>query len=126
MAALRERGHTKVAVLGFCTGASLSLLTSALYPINATVAYYGIFRHRSERDIPNPVLIHLAEREEYYPPANEFRAWFAGMRNVEIHVYPGTLHAFFNDTVPTHYDPDAASLSWDRTISFLQSHLVVP
>jgi carboxymethylenebutenolidase len=120
---LRDRGHAKVATMGFCTGASLSLLTSATYPIDAAVAYYGIFERRADRKITSPVLVHLAEHEEHYPSAERFRAWFAGMSNVTIHVYPGTRHAFFNDTVPTHYDAEAASLSWDRTISFLRQHL---
>ena len=46
-----------------------------------------------------------------------------GMSNVTIHVYAGTRHAFFDETVPTHYDAVAASLSWERTISFLRRHL---
>jgi carboxymethylenebutenolidase len=120
---LRQRGYSKVATLGFCTGASLSLLTSAMYPIDATVAYYGIFEQRADRKMTNPALLHLAEHEEYYPSAARFRAWFEGMNNVTIHVYPGTRHAFFDDTVPSHYDPVAASVSWDRTISFLRQHL---
>jgi len=72
---------------------------------------------------PNDCIVHLADHEEYYPPADRFRDWFGGMSNVTIEVYPGTRHAFFNDTVPTHYDADAASLSWDRTVSFLRQHL---
>ena len=93
-------GHAKVAAMGFCTGASLALLTSASSPIDATVAYYGIFEDHAHRKMTNPVLIHLAEHEEYYPSADRFRAWFAGMSNVTIHVYPGTRHAFFDETVP--------------------------
>jgi carboxymethylenebutenolidase len=120
---LRRRGHDKVAALGFCTGASLALLTSASSPIDATVAYYGIFEDHADREVTNPVLIHLAEHEEYYPSAERFRSWFEGMSNVAIHVYPGTRHAFFDETVPTHYDAAAASLSWARTISFLRQHL---
>ena len=121
---LRQRGHSKVATMGFCTGAALSLLTSAMYPIDATVGYYGIFEQRADRKITSPVLVHLADHEEYYPSADRFRAWFEGVSNVTIHVYPGTRHAFFNDTVPTHYDADAASLSWERTIPFLRQHLM--
>jgi carboxymethylenebutenolidase len=121
---LRQRGHAKVAAMGFCTGASLSLLTSAMYTIDATVAYYGIFERRADRKMTNPVLVHLAEHEEYYPSADRFRAWFEGMSNVTIHVYPGTRHAFFNDTVPSHYDAASATLSWDRTTSFLRQHLI--
>src|SRR5207237_7155996 len=39
------------------------------------------------RQMTNPVLVHLAELEEYYPSADRFRAWFAGMSNVTIPVY---------------------------------------
>jgi carboxymethylenebutenolidase len=121
---LRQRGHAKVAVMGFCTGASLSLLVSALHPVDAAVAYYGIFEDRADEKPACPVLIHLAEFEEYYPSADRFRAWFGDADNVTIHLYPGTRHAFFNETVPTHYDAHAASLSWDRTIAFLRDHLL--
>jgi len=114
-----------VATLGFCTGGAL-LLTSALYPIDATVAYYGIFAHRGERNITNPVLVHVAEHEEHNPPASpeQFPNWFEGIANVELHIYTGTRHAFFNDTYPDCYDAGAASLSWERTTSFLRTHLV--
>ena len=121
--ALRNRGHDKVAALGFCTGASLALLTSTASALDAVVAYYGIFEDHADRKMTNPVLIHLAEQEEYYPSADRFRSWFDGMSNVTIHVYPGTRHAFFDETVPTHYDAAAASSSWERTISFLRHHL---
>ncbi|HZQ58364.1 MAG TPA: dienelactone hydrolase family protein [Acidimicrobiales bacterium] len=122
---LRERGHSKVATLGFCTGGALSILTSALYPVDATVAYYGIFARRGERNIANPVLVHVAEHEEHNPPASpeQFPTWFAGMPNVAVHIYPGTRHAFFNDTYPDCYDAAAARLSWDRTTSFFREHL---
>jgi carboxymethylenebutenolidase len=122
---LRARGHAKIAVLGFCTGGALALLTSALHPIDATVAFYGIFARRGERNIRNPVLIHVAEHEEHNPPASpeQFPTWFEGMPNVELHIYPGTRHAFFNDTYPDCYDPAAAALAWDRTASFLRTHL---
>lgn len=120
---LHQSGHAKVATLGWCTGASLSLLTASSYPIEAAVAYYGVFEFLAERPIAVPTLVHLAENEEYYPSADRFRAWFGELDNVAIHVYPGTRHAFFNDTVPSHYNPEAAVLSWDRTISFLRQHL---
>jgi carboxymethylenebutenolidase len=122
---LRKRGHPKVGTLGFCTGGALSLLTSAIHPVDATVAYYGIFPRTGERNITNPVLVHVAEHEEHNPPASpeQFPTWFEGMSNVEIHIYPGTQHAFFNDTYADCYDELAASVSWDRTISFLRRYL---
>jgi carboxymethylenebutenolidase len=38
---------------------------------------------------------------------------------VEAFDYPNTLHAFFNDDRPEVFNKDAAELSWDRTIEFL-------
>lgn len=106
-------------------GGALSLAVSATCAVDATVAYYGIWPHSGERSITNPVLVHVAEHEEHNWPAlpAHFPRWFEGMPNVEIHIYPGTQHAFFNDTRPEAYDAAAAALSWDRTVAFLRDHL---
>ena len=122
---VRRRGCAKVGTIGFCMGGALSLAASAACPIDATVAYYGVWPHSGERTITNPILVHVAEHEEHNWPAlpEHFPKWFDGMNNAQIHIYPGTQHAFFNDTYPDNYDDVAASLSWDRTISFLQRHL---
>jgi carboxymethylenebutenolidase len=42
---------------------------------------------------------------------------------VEMFLYPGTRHAFFNDQRPEVHDPDAARQAWERTIAFLHSTL---
>jgi carboxymethylenebutenolidase len=125
VAELRQRGCTKVGTIGFCMGGALSLATSAACSVDATVAYYGIWPHSGERTITNPILAHVAEHEEHNWTAQpaQFLGWFEGMSNAEIHVYPGTQHAFFNDTRPDLYDEAAAELSWDRTIAFLREHL---
>jgi carboxymethylenebutenolidase len=44
-------------------------------------------------------------------------------REVEMFIYPGTTHAFFNDTRPEVYGPEAAKLAWDRALTFLRSRL---
>jgi len=38
-------------------------------------------------------------------------------------IYPGVNHGFHNDTTP-RYNREAAELSWKRTLSFFQEHLV--
>lgn len=100
-------------------------MTAAVCDVGATVAFYGIFPKTREREITSPVLVHVAEHEEHNPPASpaQFPSWFAGMSNVEIHIYGGTQHAFFNDTYVDSCDPIAARLSWDRTVGFLRGHL---
>lgn len=42
---------------------------------------------------------------------------------VDIRIYPGTDHAFFNDDRPEVYDPEASQLAWSRTLEFLRANL---
>ena len=53
------------------------------------------------------------------PRALEAAAEGARESDVEFHIYPGTDHAFFNDTRPEVYDPAAADagLAAARSIS---------
>ena len=125
VAELRRRGCAKVGTIGFCLGGALSLVTSAACPVDATVAYYGIWPHSGEHTLTQPILVHVAEHSAHNPdalPAN-FPRWFEGMDNADIHIYPGTRHAFFNDARPRAYDASAAVLSWNRTIAFFREHL---
>jgi len=40
-----------------------------------------------------------------------------------IHIYPGTDHAFHNDTAGARYNKEAAELAWSRTMAFLKDAL---
>jgi carboxymethylenebutenolidase len=40
-----------------------------------------------------------------------------------VYDYPGTEHAFFNDTRPEVYDADASALAWDRTVELFRKRL---
>ncbi len=44
-------------------------------------------------------------------------------KQVQIHIYPGVDHAFFNDSRPEVYRADDARLAWERTLQFLGEHL---
>jgi carboxymethylenebutenolidase len=128
LAQVRRGGWGKVGLMGFCMGSALALAASAACAVDATVGYYGIWPHSGERSIKNPVLVHVAEHEEHNWPAlpAHFPRWFAGMSNVEIHIYDNTQHAFFNNARPDLYDEAAATLSWGRTLAFLREHLMEP
>ena len=41
----------------------------------------------------------------------------------EVHVYPGTQHAFFNDTRPQIFEVQAAQEAWKRTLDWFRRHL---
>jgi len=41
----------------------------------------------------------------------------------ETHLYPGTQHAFFNDTRPNIYNAEAAKEAWERTLAWFRKYL---
>ena len=44
-------------------------------------------------------------------------------KSVEVHIYPGADHAFFNDQRPEVYNANAAADAWRRTLEFFAKHL---
>ncbi len=114
--------------VGFCFGGGISnFLATRLPDLNAAVPFYGAAA--APEEVPNiraALLIHYAEDDERTNarwPATEAALKAAG-KPYEMHVYPGTLHGFNNDTTP-RYDAAAASLAWERTIAFFNTHLKV-
>ena len=119
----------KVGTVGFCMGGVLSLYAaSANEQVGACVVFYGIHPKVNpplER-LRAPVLGFYAERDQFVPPpaARELEAKLKSLgKQAEFHIYPGTDHAFFNDTRPEVYDAEAASDAWRRTIAFFREHL---
>jgi carboxymethylenebutenolidase len=115
----------KIGSVGFCMGGGLSLTLATLRPIDACVVYYGV----AEPDVSKlqgPVLMHFAQNDAWASPdagkRMADRIKDAGQK-VELHVYPGTEHAFFNDTRAEVYNEQAARQSWDRTLAFYRQHL---
>ncbi|HEV3471521.1 MAG TPA: dienelactone hydrolase family protein [Pyrinomonadaceae bacterium] len=118
-----------VGTVGFCMGGVLSLFAASKNErVGACVVFYGI-HPKAEPDLDNlraPVLGLYAERDQFVPP-EAVRDLEAKLRergkSVEMHIYPGTDHAFFNDTRPEVYDPAAAADAWRRTVEFFRQHL---
>jgi carboxymethylenebutenolidase len=119
----------KVGVVGFCMGGALSLYTATKNPsIGACVVFYG--GHPNVKpDLPNlhaPVLGLYAERDGFVTPASvrELEQKLKDLgKQIEVVIYSGADHAFFNDTRPEVYKADAAADAWGRTVEFLREHL---
>ena len=119
-----------VGCVGYCMGGGLSLwLASLRTQVGACVVYYGVLPPGAAPDYAKlnaPVLGHFAENDQFANPAAardmESKIKAAGQQ-AEFHIYPGTDHAFFNDTRPEIYDAEAAKLSWERTLAFFRQEL---
>ena len=124
------RGHG-VAIVGFCMGGGLALWVATLRPdaIRAAVPFYGIAPDGAEPDwsaLTAAVEGHFAEHDDRASPeavaALDGRLTELG-KEVRVFSYPGTSHAFFNDTRLEVYDEDAARQAWVRTLEFLRAKL---
>ena len=54
------------------------------------------------------------------------RAGEADNKKYTINIYPGTQHAFNNDTGAARYNKAAADLAWSRTLAFFAENLGAP
>ena len=116
----------KVGVVGFCMGGALSLYAASKNPnIKGCVFFYGIHPN-VKPDLPNlqgPVLGNYAENDAFVTPesVHQLEQQLKALgKQVDFKIYPGTDHAFFNDTRPEVYNAQAAADAWQRTIQFLR------
>lgn len=122
-----EGGSGRVGVMGYCLGGLLTYLVAATGGADAAVAYYGggteRFLERAAR-IDTPLLMHLAEEDEYIgkPAQAAIRAALERRPGVTIHGYPGQSHAFARPG-GAHFDRASAELANWRTLAFLRKHL---
>jgi carboxymethylenebutenolidase len=117
----------KVGVVGFCMGGALALYAASKNAnINKCVVFYGIHPN-VKPDLPNlqaPVLGNYAGNDAFVTPetVNQLEQQLQALgKQVDFKIYPGTNHAFFNDTRPEVYNAEAANDAWQRTINFLRS-----
>ena len=118
----------RIGVVGFCFGGSFPNTMAVRFPdLAAAVPFYGTQPPATDVvKIKAPLLIHYAEKDERINkgwPAYEAALKANGV-SYEVHFYPGTEHAFFNDTGP-RYDEAAAKLAWQRTLEFFNKHVRV-
>lgn len=121
-----EGSTGKVGAVGFCYGGGVCNALAVAFPdLAASVPFYG--RQPDAADVPNieaPLLIHYAGLDERINAgADAYTAALeANGKEFTVHVYPDVNHGFHNDTTP-RYDEAAATLAWDRTLAFFETHL---
>ena len=124
-----EVDATRIGVTGFCMGGSYALMLPCVSSeIKAAVPFYG--------QVPNPdtpiqklacPVLYLYGEDDGWITKVDVQRLVAALKKYnktgEIKTYPGAPHAFFRDTDPTVYRPEAAQDAWARTKAFFKQHL---
>ncbi|MBI3151349.1 MAG: dienelactone hydrolase family protein, partial [Chloroflexi bacterium] len=120
----------KVGSVGFCFGGRMSLALSAVRPLEAVCTFYGggmqtVF-DQLRTNLKAPVLGFFGDADTSIPAGTveEFDKLLddVGVEH-EVITYPNSGHAFFRDSDPSVYIPEAAKDAWERAKKFFNKHL---
>ena len=125
------KGHAlsngRLGATGFCWGGGMTnrLAVELGSDLQAGVPFYGATADPADAPkITASLMVIYAESD---PRINamwpEYEAALqANNVDYEMHMFPGTLHGFHNNSTP-RYNEAAANLAWNRTVGFFRRHL---
>ncbi|MFT2092120.1 dienelactone hydrolase family protein [Paraglaciecola sp. 2405UD69-4] len=122
-----QSGNGKLGAVGFCFGGYIVNMLAASIPgvLSAGVPFYGTPAAKELREnIKAPLLIQLAELDERVNASWPEYEQDLKKNKVDytMHMYQKVNHGFHNDSTG-RYDPEAAELAWQRTLTFFNKHL---
>lgn len=118
----------KIGVTGFCFGGSMSntLAVALGAELAAAAPFYG--GAPPAADVPKikaAMLIHQGALDKAL--ADAYPAQEAELKKNKIryegHVYPNSVHGFFNDATPERYNKATAEQAWTRTIQWFNQYV---
>ena len=117
----------RLGATGFCWGGGMTnrLAVELGADLQAGVPFYGATAAAADAPrIEAALMIIYAESD---PRINamwpEYEAALEAVGvDYEMHMFPGTLHGFHNNSTP-RYNEAAANLAWNRTVGFFRRHL---
>ncbi|MBV9970005.1 MAG: dienelactone hydrolase family protein [Xanthobacteraceae bacterium] len=117
----------KIAATGFCYGGSMSNMLAVLLggDLAAAAPFYG--GAPKPEDVPKikaAILIHHGALDKNLAEAYPAQEAELKKNNIryEGHVYPNSVHGFFNDATPERYNKAAAEQAWNRTIEWFNQY----
>jgi carboxymethylenebutenolidase len=124
----RSDGTGNIGVTGFCYGGSMSnTLAVLLGPDLAAAApfYGGAAKPEDVPKIKAAILIHHGALDKTL--AEGYPAQEAELKKNKIryegHVYPNSVHGFFNDATPERYNKASAQQAWTRTLEWFNQYV---
>jgi carboxymethylenebutenolidase len=121
-------GNGKVGVVGFCLGGNICVRAAAAEHADAVVSFYGVQLDKRRAEIEAlaaPAQFHFGDADTHFSPeARETLEQVAAEKpEVELHVYPGAQHAFYNSFRAVSHDPNAEKQAHARMLAFFKSAL---
>jgi carboxymethylenebutenolidase len=124
----RSDGTGNIGVTGFCYGGTMSNTLAVLLgpELAAAAPFYG--GAPKPEDVPKikaAILIHHGALDKTL--AEAYPAQEAELKKNKIryegHVYPNSVHGFFNDATPERYNKAAAQQAWTRTLEWFNQYV---
>src|SRR6202051_4982693 len=118
----------KIGATGFCFGGSMANMLAVLLgpDLAAPAPFYG--GAPAPADVPKikaAILIHHGALDKNLSEA--YPAQEAELKKNKIryegHIYPDSVHGFFNDATPERYNKATAQQAWTRTIEWFNQYL---
>ncbi len=118
----------RIGVTGFCFGGGMSNTLAGLLgaDLAAAAPFYG--GGAAPEDVPNisaAMLIHHGALDTRL--VNAYPAYEAELQKNNVtyegHIYPNSVHGFFNDATPERYNKAAAEQAWTRTIEWFNQYV---
>lgn len=119
----------RIGITGFCYGGGVSneLAVRLGDDLAAAVPFYGGAPAdlAQVRNIRAAVMVQHGALDTRL--VNAWPEYEAALRNARVtyegHIYPDSVHGFFNDATPERYNAATATLAWDRTVGWFNEHV---
>ena len=120
----------KIGATGFCFGGSMANNLSVLLGADLAAAapfYGGAPKPEDVPKIKAAILIHHGALDKTLSEAYPAQEAELKKNNIryEGHIYPNSVHGFFNDATPERYNKVAAEQAWTRTIEWFNQYVRV-
>lgn len=120
----QEFSNGNIATIGYCMGGGISILTACHADVNGAIVYYGGLPNPPEQldglDAPVLAIFGSDEEERAQQLQSELQS---RSKSVDLHIYQGAQHAFFNDSWTERYHAEASTDSWEKVLAFLRQNV---
>jgi carboxymethylenebutenolidase len=122
-----QGANGKVATMGYCLGGRLAFMMAEQSDADVNISYYGVGLDNLLGDlakVTRPLLVHIADKDEFFPPEGRAKVVEAtkGHKLIHSYIYPNADHAFAR-VGGVHWDGRSAAIANGRSAEALVAAL---